>query len=432
MASVWEGAAETLGTQLAGSAAGPIGAFAFGQFLSAVGLGHNPQADMEAMLGKILQEIGALQQSINQLKSDMDQAISQVQYDVVAAPIETLIDTNQTLLGMFNDLASAATSADAQAQRTAIMAQLGQSIVSAPATWNNSLVGVAGATGVIEAWNQVVHTHYPFFGPAVAVAIAQHWSFIDAQQAQSVMYCVEWMNNSGDRAGALRTLNTWRENRITQLGMLRGMPYSIDVFTYTNADPAAGTASIESINTPVNMLPPNVVITNVSGGPMMYYLTLMGPIEHGDAYDLSDFNAAYQPLVDAVAAATARPGQSVQTDDSVAWNVPYQGTLVEFLNDCGGNVGNGDADYFATALSGQGFTWSPQAQLRLWTDVNRLPDGTPMPDLDPAMGMGPYRSVFVDGDSWWSPSTNPQDTAWLLFQRRLAAGESDLYWYPNP
>lgn len=432
MASVWEGAAETLGGQLADAAAGPIGAFAFGQFLSAVGLGDDPQADMEAMLGQILQAINALQQSINQLKSDMDAAISQVQYDVVAAPIETLIDTNQTLLGMFNDLASASTPAAAQTQRASIMAQMDHSIVSAPATWNNALTGVAGATGVIEAWNQVVHTHYPYFGPAAAVAIAQHWAFIDAQQAQSVMYCVEWMNNQGDRAGALRTLTTWRDNRVAQLALLRGMPYSMDSFTYTDVDPATGTASVATINTAVKMLPANVMITSVSGGPMMYYLTLMGPIQHGDAYDLSDFNTAYQPFVDAVASATGLAGQSVQTDAGNQWNVPYQGTLVEFLNDCGGNVGGGGADYFASALSDRGFTWSPQSQLRLWTDVNRLPDGTPMPDIDPMMGIGPFRSVFVDGDSWWNPSTNPGDTAWLLFQRRLNPGESDNYWYPNP
>jgi hypothetical protein len=431
--NVLEGAAETLGGQLAESAAGPIGAFAFGQLLSWAGLGDNSQAEMQAALNQIIQQIAVLQQSIDQLHADMEAAMTQIQYDVVAQPVNALIASNETLLGLFATLAGAPADELAD-QRASIVSQMGPSIVTAPQTWHDTMTGNTGTTGIIQAWNQVVHTHYPFFDAQAANAIAQHWAYLDAHQTQSVMYCVEWMNHQGNPAGAVQTLLNWREHRIAQLGMLRGMPWSLDRYIYVDGNPDAGRPNAERIATELRSLPPGVTITSFEGAPMMYYLTLMGPIAHGNSG--SDFNSAYQECVNTVADVTDRQGQGDQVDDSTLWNIPSPPQMIDFLNFCGGSVGGGGADHFADALSTKNFTGAGGQQLRLWTDFMRNPDGTPltipiMPFGRP-MPMGEARSVFVDGDSWWNPSTDPNDTAWLLFQRRLSPGEADDYWYPNP
>ena len=423
------GAAQAIGSQLADSAASAAGSFVVGQILSAIGLNTDPQAAIQAELSQILAGINQLEQDVAALKQDMDAAMSQLQYSVIESRILPCINKNAALNGLFSDLAAATSSTDLANCKAAILLVLDETITSAPSAWNNALGSDGSATNLIQSWSQVVHLHYTFFGADASNALATHWAYLDAQQAQSVMYCVEWLNENGDRAGALRTLKDWRTSRTAQLALLRGMPYATDTFTYTSTDPNS-TAS-ESVSTAVLQLPTDIVIADVSGAPMMYMLTFMGPISRGDGPGLDQFDLNYVlTMTQNFTNYTPFPIQGPATDVSTSWGVPYQGTLVEFLNKCGGSVGGGGADQFATALGNQGFGIPVGQQLRLWTDVNRNSDGSEVKYIAGFPQMpGPFRSIFVDGDSWWSPSTNPDDSAWLLFQRRLQAGESDGYWY---
>jgi len=423
----FNGAAQAIGQQLADSAASAAGSFVVGQILSAIGLDTDPQAAIQSELSAILAGINQLEQDVAALKQDMDAAMSQLQYSEVESGILPWIDKNAALNGLFQDLATATDATGLANCKAAILDVLDGSITSAPSAWNNALGGDGTAVNLIEAWNRVVRLHYDFFGQDASLALAKHWSYIDAQQAQSIMYCVEWLNHQGDRAGALRTLKQWRTDRTTQIGLLRGMPYPTERFVYTESDPSS--TGSETVWTPVNWFPSGIVITTTSGAPMVYCLTPVGPISRGQGPGFDDFDQQYNQLTLRITGVGQI--QDVSTDIPTSWNVPYQGTLVEFLNHCGGSVGGGGADYFATALANQGFNL-PSGQLRLWTDVNRDSNGTPIPSLGPntlPSMPGPYRSIFVDGDSWWSPSTDPDDSAYLLFQRRLQPNEADNYWY---
>lgn len=408
-----EDAAESIGSNLAEAVVGPVASFAFGQLLSATGITTDSQAQMSAQLDAIISAIATLQTTIDAFRTAFDSAITQVNYDVVAQPLDDLIATNTTLGGLFKDLADrdpGDTDGIANAKKL-IRAEMDKSIADAPATWNNALAGAAGTTSVLTAWNRVVHTHYEFFGPDATNAIQKHWAYLDSQQAQAVMHCVEYLNDQGDHEGAVRTLADWQTNRTAQLGLLRGMRDAVDNFQWAN--PTDKTVS--TVSTPVKSLPPNVVITTVPDGIRMFCLIISAWVQHGESDDVSTFNGGLSPLENAVHWQTG----------CWNWSVMPIPELIDALNHFGGNVGGGGADYFADALKQHGFT-VPDG-LRLWSDVTRDAYGNPQ-NQDGYYGT---RSIFVDGDSWWNPSTNWGDNACILFQRSLDSGEADNYWYAN-
>ena len=151
----------------------------------------------------------------------------------------------------------------------------------------------------------------------------------------------------------------------------------------------------------------------------MLYTSVAGPVS-GAALDSYIAEVAAQIATETgLGAWTDTPPQVPLT----SWNLLMSPFLLQFLNACGGNVGNGGADTFVAALQNRGFAFASPTQ-RLWTDVPRKPDGTPVFDFV-------ARDVYVEGGSWWHPSTDPDDTACLLFARQLEPGESDTYWYAN-
>lgn len=415
-------AAQTMGSKLADSVASAAGSFVVGQLLSAVGLNNDPTAAIQAELGQILAGIQKIEDDIAALKTDMDAAMAQLEYSVIENNIRPYLTQNTTIFKAFNVFATAAQS-DLPSEKAAILDLFDASILEAPAAWNTVLGGDGTSPNLIDEWNKVVRLHHAFFGPDAATALGTHWAWLDAQQAQSILYCVEYQNETGNRAAARQTLIDWRTNRTAQLALLRGMPFDTDVFTYTSNDPA--TTSPQTVTTPVKSAASLATITDIDGAPMMYCLKLGGPLSHGNDPYLADFNAHYLAAAQWAAEYPGFTVQGVETDTPTSWNVPSIGTLIEFLNKCGGSVGQGGADSFAGALRNQGFEFPPGTALRLWTDVNRL-GGTPMP---PGMATGPFRSIFVDGDSWWNPSTSPDDSAYFVLQRRLNDGEADNYWY---
>lgn len=282
-------AAASIGENLAGWAAGPVGRFAFGQLLSATGVTTDQQGAMKAELDQIVSALAALKATIDGFMRDMQGAISQLSYDGLVLAVSGLISKNGTLGGYFQDLAgySLDNTAGIEGTKSLIRGALDDAIGDAPDTWHNAICGNAGTTGLIEAWSQVVHVHNAFFGPTAAGVIQSHWRYLDAQQAQSIMYCVEKLNDAGDHDGAKRVLTTWRTHRQSQLALLRGMLDGSDSFTYTNDDGTAAT-----VTAGVNALPPHTTITTTSGAPMMYCLVLTGPNIRGTD-QLEEFNTQY-------------------------------------------------------------------------------------------------------------------------------------------
>lgn len=417
-------AATWIGGGLANALAGPVTSFAFGQMLNAIGLGENT-GPVAAKLDQIITQIGVLQQTLNAFITAMSAAIAQVNYDVVAGPMDPLINANTTLAGLFQQLAQVDTNdKDAIASaKAAVNDVLNSTIALAPATWNTALCGTAGSTGVIAAWNRVAQTHYVHFGTDATNAIQQHWQFLDAQQALSAMYAVEYYNNQNNPTAAAAVISTWHTNRKAQLGLLRAMPVGSDYAKWT--DPATKISTYET--TSLLQFPPNCVVVPLDGAPLMCYLTICGPLAHGQVtnedseFDDNLYEIGKQIYANTLWLGGLTPSGSVDDGD---WNPPPIPMMVDLLNYFGGSVGGSGADYFATALQNNGFSF-PAGQLRLWTDAQR--DSLERPEDIPYFS----RSVFVDGDSWWNPSTDPNDTAMLLMVRRLYQREFPTYWYSS-
>jgi hypothetical protein len=404
-----------IGNNLADAAAGPVGSFAFGQMMSA--MGFQQQDPVAAALAQISAQLAALQKSVDALTAEMNNEITQLNYDLVIAPVTALIADNQTLLGNFQTLAQDTTDADRDATKATINVTL-PNMVNAPAVWNDTLCGTAGQTGVIEAWSRVVHTHCAdFFGPTQSASIQQHWNFLDGQQALSVLYAVEHANSVGDSSTAANIISVWQTNRTAQLALLRGMPIGDDTFNWR--DPV--TNAITAVTTPVKALPPLVICKTIAGQASMVYISISGPVSLASIDATIPTEAMYAAHYTGVGLSSAA-APLIPTD---TWNVLQTQDLIEFLNACGGSVGQGADDYFIGALNAHGFmTTEPY---RLWTDVPRE-GGYPVPT---PFGMEGFRNVFVEGSGWWNPSTNPDDTAGLLLARQLDAGEADNYWYEN-
>lgn len=424
-------AAAAIGKQLADSAASAAGSFVIGQLMSALDMNTDPSAQILDELGQILAGIGQIEADLTALKQDMDVQFAELEYNTLIGQVTTSISSNAEITGAFSDYTNATDDTDRTTAKNVLKGFIVDSLDAGPSAWARVLGSSAdaGPTNLIAEWSKIVYQRYPFFGADASNAMGIHWAWLDAQQAQAVLYAIEWFHRKGDSAGALRTLKQWQVDRTAQLALLRGMPYATDTFTYTDAGETNTTPV--SVTTNVKSLPAGITITNIWGAPMMYDLTLRGPVRHGDGMNYDDFNTAYNVIAQSAGGSSGFPTQSVSTLVPTSWNVPDDNTMVQFLNACGGSVGGGGADTFEQAVLGQGFQVST-SNLMLWTDVSRNSDGSP---VTVERGMNgeyvayPERSVFVEGSSWWNPSTDPNDEAFLLFQRNLDDGEADNYWY---
>ena len=148
-----------------------------------------------------------------------------------------MIAANDTLKDRFKDLLALKDQKQIDATKKLITDLIHSDLLKALATWNNCLMGGANQTSVIKAWGTAVYTHYyPVFGPDAAKAIQAQWDFVDAQQALSVMYLVEYYNEQGMPESAFSTINEWQQNRKAQLALLCATIKASDsVYTLTKA-----------------------------------------------------------------------------------------------------------------------------------------------------------------------------------------------------
>lgn len=387
---------------LAKAFAGEAGSFAFGRILSAMGLGTDTSA-IDAQLSQISTQIVALEAQMTGLVSQM----TQIEYNGLAAPLSDIIATNTTLTSLFLNLTGVDTknSAALATAKQAVSAELTQNIVLAPALWNQTLCGYAGVTGLIEAWNRVVQTHHTNFDVVAATAIQTQWETLDAQQALSVTYAIEYYNNAKQPDQAAAVMTTYKTNRTTQLALVLGGSAKSDSTEWTDA----ATKETATVVTTMSSLPPAVMLLSIDGGLMMCGTTIYGPIKRGDDEWLSDFNSSLSLLQNWIVQETGVIG---------TWNPPDTATLIDLLNHFGGSVGGGGADSFGTAMTTSGFTF-PDGPIRLWTGL-----------YYDSLTNHPFRNVFVDGDTWWNPSTQSDDSAMLLLARTPSADEVKRYWYP--
>ena len=433
-----------LATQIANGlidgATGEAGAVAMGQLLSAIGLDPGGESAVSAELGEIVAQLSALETAIADLRNQMMIALTRIDYDTLAQGASDLISTNLAAARRLQDYTQATDEGERSAIKAAIVQMLNEAqIDQAPEKWQTILCGSGGGTGLLEAWNRLVRANHPVFGPAASQALQQHWQYFDAQQALSISHCVELLHAADDGTGGgavspdvQRVYDSWRANRGMQLQTLRGMMaeyYGVHA-DYADQMDWIVAGQRQTVMTPMKVLPQRAVIVEINGQLLMCYMVLRGPITRGTTRaDAMQMVMSY--------AIDAGFGTGVGGDDSFINNEsdfgPYsfimrgKSEMVAILNALGGAVGQ-DQDRFADALQAMGFTNMPGGQLRLWADgpVAFVPahEGNPPRDeWAPA--------VFVEGASWWNPSTNPQDSAMLMLVRNMPDSEAANYWYED-
>ena len=342
--------AVTIGSSLAEGALSDGASFGLGQVLSLMGVDVSGLGEVNAKLDEIIDRLKKLQASIDDLSKYLHNALSQLSYDLAIQPLDPLIAANDTLKQRFKDLLALTDQKQIDQMKKLITDIIHNDLLEALATWNNCLMGGANQTSVIKAWGTAVYTHYnPVFGPAAAQSIQAQWDFVDAQQALSVMYLVEYYNEQGLPESAYNTINEWQQNRKAQLSLLCATTQTMDS-TYTLNKGSDGKVFQTWAVFALRSLPPGIIKVGdlfwsqniVLQLPMLWWL-----FYHNDP-------------------ATGFAIQPQLIGGETGWCVPPLSVLEDFLSKINAQIGQSH-DHFADAVNAAGFKSSTGALVRsLW------------------------------------------------------------------
>ena len=238
--------------------------------MSAEGVDTTGQAALAAKLDEIIHKLDVLQATVDRLGAELRRSLSQLSYDLAASQVQDLIKLNSYLNRTFKQLARS-TPQTMQAVKREIRQSLSGPLLLGLETWHAALCGLNGKTGMIEAWNRDVYNSCgALFGWDQATAIQQNWDFVDAQQAMTVAYLVEHLNDTGQKELVRSTLEQWRVNRFEQLVRLRGVTNMWDEWPkYDSAGRRVGNWLLR-----LSFFPKDVIITTKN--KIMWHLQI-GP-----------------------------------------------------------------------------------------------------------------------------------------------------------
>jgi hypothetical protein len=327
--------AVTIGTSLAEGALSDGASFGLGQVLSLMGVDVSGLGEVNAKLDEIIDRLKKLQASIDQLSNYLKNALSQLSYDLAIQPLDPLIAANDTLKQRFKDLLALTDQKQIDQTKKLITDIIHNDLLEALATWNNCLMGGANQTSVIKAWGTAVYTHYyPVFGPDAAKAIQAQWDFIDAQQALSIMYLVEYYNEQGMPESAYNTINQWQQNRKAQLALLcAAVNVSDQVYTLTKGSDGKYSQTWDTFA--LRALPPGIIKVGdwLWSQDIVLQLPMLWWLFPNDNW------------------ATGFP---FPPDGSTGWYVPTLSLLEDFLSKINAQIGQ-SRDHFAGAVNAAGF-----------------------------------------------------------------------------
>jgi hypothetical protein len=419
---------------LAKGAASAGGSYVLGKILLSAGIDLSGQAELNAKLDQILQQLTQIENEITALQTDMDEQLTDLKYNLVYAPIKTLIALNKSLDFYYTPLVKSTSPDEIKSLRKEIRALLSSqnSLVQAMKTWHGAM---CGSNGVIVAWGKAVYARNPLFGPRASMAIQKHWRYLDAQQAMTMNYLVEHLNDDPELARQVpRAMEDWRSSRLEQLNLLRGMVDTTDIHYSIDLQ----TQRASSYLTLLKILPTGVLIDRDT--QIMWGLNVRAPVRQ-DVFWLNrgkDDSSGQVMWVNNNAIRTS--GCNLATNYATKtpaeysffynipcsnWRIPASDELLKLMTKCGGQVGGSGADRFQTAMQSKGFNF-PSGQVRLWTSSTGINYGDcPNGRCDP----NPHYQVLVEGDNWWNPASKADDTAMVVYCRNLAPGEADNYYY---
>jgi hypothetical protein len=380
--------AGSIGKSLASGVLGSIGAAAFGQIMSAMGVDmsglgavNRKLDEILGQLNKVLAQLDALNVEVGKLQSSMDHQFADLDYKTQFGYVRPLIDRNLEIARQFTLLLQASQD-DARGLRDRISEKLFDGdYLSGLQTWKGALLGydAQSSSGLIRGFSHAVYLRTkpmfgvelmnPMYGPDDAIAIQQQWDYFDAQQAMTVNFLVEQINlipnlSAEGRIHQQRALiEEWTNIRQAQLALLRGCASPADDFPIIDGD------QITYRRTMLPALPPNCAIDKKSN--KMWYLTLT------EAFTLPPTASQFFAIFDRYTRSFAwRCGdQMCQMPD---WRMPTEADLVELVTHLGGGAKWNEQHLFAPYLSYAGFRKAsrlPQPEFistasNIWLDAN--------------------------------------------------------------
>jgi hypothetical protein len=441
-------AATGIATQIATSIASSFGkqaaTLAFGQIMGAIGIDTSGTAAIQQALNQILGDLDALKSELDTVLQKIEIGFSKAAYTAAKTAALDLIARNRHLVEAMKVLVALnPTPQDTPQQRadklTAIATQkdhiyslFDPFYFAALEKWNLLIQGGVGDDiSLIKTWSALSYaTATNYYGKEQAIGMQNLWDYIDAQQALTVSFLVDYYTSHTptNPAQAQATLATWYRYRVQQLGLLRGQARRSDNFSESG-----GSGTIKQRTTALpNCLPLNTIVMKplndiVSDSTVaMWLLDLYGPIgESAAACSDEDITNGTYSAVQAAISKTGRGSSGLYG----RWGRPTNFAFKALCNTLGGSVGNGGPDTFANAMSGAGFVFKPGSPTRIWSGEGVFQGGR----------AGVRSDIWVDGSTWSHDPPIPkspactwpdgQRSAMILLARNALPSQGEYYWW---
>jgi len=337
-ASLGMGLSTGIASELVKSKFGPIGGVVFGSVLSALGLGDDTSAkldqisakldEIDAKLDQVISQLNVLQSSVDAVRDQLRESTARIDYDTAYGRVQELISHNQTLLEMYRDIVDPSKRDAIAFNKQQFLQQVGDGVIvrGVRQLWNDSIQGLNGQTGLIEAFCRKVWSSPRAFTAADAHSIEQHWDFLDAQQSLSIMFLMEYYNAHGAGSNVPDLLKKWEASRRQQLTRLRGTLRAYDVFPILSRDPDDGRPPIRDGKTQYHVqnlawrMPAGVL---VSKNPPVFWYTKIFPAR--TIHSFQEITGWINEIFIEVTKTTGLKG----------WYIPLESTFLEMLKEVG-------------------------------------------------------------------------------------------------
>ena len=428
--AIEEGVAGDISGKLVSGFASGAAAAALGQLLFAFGIGSqaeilNKLDEINSKLDTILRRLDRIESALIALSDKLDLRSAEQEYVTRLTTIRPLITMNDTLRRNYDALRRSSDNARPGAMDTIRALMDGETFLGAPEKWHNVLANSFDDQGLIQAWNKVVVRRNTLFENKAAAQIQTHWDYYDAQQALSILFYVEFLNDRDQHEQVPDFLNQWRDKRRKQLTLLRGTIREVDLFHTFNETKAPRAEA-----TFLRALPKGVIVDAKTD--LMWWPKILPPMQQDYAsmntwasidpsYDPQQYlNGCGTRLSDYPEFNAADLSQLYGRCDY--WIVPTIEELSELITRCGGQLG--ERDDFKDALERNGFAFPPGAgEVRLWTRTRRTGE------VRREGKKVPFQNLVValrQGKSRLDPALPEDGPAMALLCRPLLAGKGML------
>lgn len=239
-------------------------AAALAPFLVPLTLMDDPAAAAEKAAEKKLQDI---LNAVNNL-SDKLNGYSKILVSIglltnyngsINTNVKPLIDINKTISSELLNLAQfPAPDINSENTRRMVLQEYIRTnlVLGGMQKWSSSIIGTPTTdNGLLIKWGKIINAQSAeFFDENASKQIQDQWDYLDTEQARSLRFIVDYKNTHSDlysRAETLNDIKTWKDNRKTQMALLRGTRRAVDL-SYSDIAGVATEVKTSLLNLPEN------------------------------------------------------------------------------------------------------------------------------------------------------------------------------------